>query len=195
MTVLKAETKHIAKMVDILEKSFVDIPGLTDWIVRKDQKYRQRLRLWFEMILRQSIQFKHAYYEPQESSVAIWYPPGSLKTSFIQDVLLIPKFLQVVGFRHFREKVIEFDRIIHKRPKEPHFYLALLGTVPCKQGKGVGSNMLNLVLNVCRDRKIPAYLESNDYAYQFYRRHGFEIVNEYILPNSNINIKSMMLNP
>ena len=77
MSVETAAATQIPEIVDILEKSFADIPGVTEWIVKKDHRYRLRLRLWFEMLLNQSIPFNHVYYDPENSSVAIWYPPNS----------------------------------------------------------------------------------------------------------------------
>ena len=59
-------------------------------------------------------------------------------------------------------------------PTEPHWYLAMLGTAPAHQGKGVGSALIEPVLRVCDEEGIPAYLESSkEKNLSFYRRHGF----------------------
>jgi GNAT superfamily N-acetyltransferase len=59
-------------------------------------------------------------------------------------------------------------------PSEPHWYLAMLGTAPAHQGKGIGSALIAPVLRTCDEEGIPAYLESSkERNLAFYRRHGF----------------------
>ncbi len=194
-TILRAESKHVSDIVDILEKSFIGIPGVTEWVVKRDQKYIQRLRLWFRMILSQSIPYKHVYYSPAESCVAVWYPPDTYNLSILQQVFWIPRLLRVIGMGRFRKKANELVKLADKHPKEPHFYLTLLGTSPQNQGKGIGSFMLRFVLDICKDRKLPAYVESNEYAFSFYSQHGFQTIDEFFLPNSNIKMRAMWQNP
>ena len=67
--------------------------------------------------------------------------------------------------------------------REPHWYLAALGTEPSSQGQGLGSALLGATLERCdRDRRL-AYLESSKWSnVPFYQRHGFEVVRELTLP-------------
>jgi GNAT superfamily N-acetyltransferase len=69
--------------------------------------------------------------------------------------------------------IAEVERV---HPKEPHWYLAVLGTEPAWQGKGVGSALLAPVLQRCDREGRPAYLESSKESnLAFYARHGFEV--------------------
>jgi GNAT superfamily N-acetyltransferase len=64
-------------------------------------------------------------------------------------------------------------------PKEPHWYLAVLGTAPEHQGKGVGSALMKPILDRCDGEGVPAYLESSKESnIPFYKRHGFEVTGE-----------------
>ena len=68
-------------------------------------------------------------------------------------------------------------------PHEPHWYLASLGTAVDRQGKGVGRALMRPVLGALRRRGLPCYLESSkERNVPFYRRHGFEVVEEVPLP-------------
>jgi GNAT superfamily N-acetyltransferase len=59
-------------------------------------------------------------------------------------------------------------------PKEPHWYLAVLGTDPEHQGHGIGSAVMTPVLERCDEEGIGAYLESSkERNLAFYGRHGF----------------------
>lgn len=70
----------------------------------------------------------------------------------------------------------EFDRnAIAFFPKEPVWYLEILGVSPRAQGKGVGSGLLRAILAEIRD--MPCYLETGAEAnVRLYRRFGFEVV-------------------
>jgi ribosomal protein S18 acetylase RimI-like enzyme len=60
----------------------------------------------------------------------------------------------------------------------------VLGTAPEHQGKGLGSAMMAPVLHRCDDEGLPAYLESSKESnIAFYRRHGFEVVGEVVVPD------------
>ncbi len=68
------------------------------------------------------------------------------------------------------------------RLPEPHWYLAVLGTSPDQQGKGLGGKVLAPMLERCDRIGMPAYLESSNPAnVGFYRRHGFEPLDGFIL--------------
>lgn len=68
-------------------------------------------------------------------------------------------------------------------PHTPHWYLHVLGTVPERQGQGLGQRTLRPVLEVCDGEGIPAYLESsNAVNIPFYRRQGFQPRGEIAVP-------------
>jgi GNAT superfamily N-acetyltransferase len=63
--------------------------------------------------------------------------------------------------------------------REPHWYLAILGTEPSCWGQGIGSALMAPVLERCDEERIPAYLESSKESnVAFYERHGFEVTGE-----------------
>ena len=58
--------------------------------------------------------------------------------------------------------------------KEPHWYLALLGVDPMKQGRGHGSSLLAYALERVDREGMPAYLEASSPRNKaLYERHGF----------------------
>ena len=62
-------------------------------------------------------------------------------------------------------------------PKEPHWYLPLLGVDPARQGQGLGSALLKHALAHCDAEGLPAYLESSNIKnVPLYERHGFEVL-------------------
>ena len=62
-------------------------------------------------------------------------------------------------------------------PREPHWYLPLIGVDPAHQGKGYGSALMEHALIPCDGEKKAAYLEStNAKNIPLYERYGFELV-------------------
>ena len=77
----------------------------------------------------------------------------------------------------------QLDQWYAAHPTEPHYYLAVLGTEPEFQGRGIGSALLRPVLDICDRDEIPAYLESSkERNIAFYARHGFRVTREVTLP-------------
>jgi len=75
------------------------------------------------------------------------------------------------------------SRIEHRHPEEPHYYLAVLGTVPESQGQGIGSKLLAPVLERCDRDGVGAYLESSkERNIAFYARHGFRVTDVVRMP-------------
>ncbi|MHB1538359.1 MAG: GNAT family N-acetyltransferase [Solirubrobacteraceae bacterium] len=63
------------------------------------------------------------------------------------------------------------------------WYLAVLGTDPESQGRGLGSGALTPVLRGCDADGVCAYLESSkERNIDFYARHGFRVRRELQLP-------------
>lgn len=70
----------------------------------------------------------------------------------------------------------EMDRY---HPKEPHWYLAMIGVDPARQGQGMGSALLKQTLSRVDEQAMPAYLESSNPAnVPLYERHGFVVQGE-----------------
>lgn len=65
----------------------------------------------------------------------------------------------------------------HHHPHEPHWYLAMIGVDPARQGEGLGSAVLKEGLRRCDAEGAAAYLESsNPKNIPLYERHGFEVI-------------------
>jgi GNAT superfamily N-acetyltransferase len=106
---------------------------------------------------------------------AMWLPPGVepdserlvALTEAHSPARILPEMRQV------------FERMDAFHPREPHWYLPLIGVDPACQGRGLGSVLLAHALERCDRDGVPAYLESsNPRNVPLYRRHGFEIIGE-----------------
>ncbi len=119
--------------------------------------------------------FEHssAYYTDGYTAAALWLPPG-----VCQDTEAMVSMLQRnVSGTDQGELMAIFEQMDRFHPRDPYWYLSIIGVDPAKQSHGCGSTLLQHALLQCdRDSKL-AYLESsNSRNIPFYERHGFEVL-------------------
>ena len=165
-----------------LARAFEDDP-VWEFLVPAAGNRLRRCEVIFSTMLRvQHVPHAACYTDPDLVGAAIWDPPRHWRMTPSQLVR------GTVGFaRGFRSDMVRALRTLaaveRQHPRTPHYYLAILGTDPAHQGKGVGSALLRPVLERCDDTGIGAYLESSKESnILFYRRHGFEVTGEIALP-------------
>lgn len=108
-------------------------------------------------------------------AAALWLPPGVEPDG--ETMLALAESATAEGDREAMSGLFEQMDAFH--PKEPHWYLPLIGTDPAKQGHGYGSSLLGYALAICDRDKMPAYLEaSSPRNVPLYRRSGFEVLGE-----------------
>ena len=70
-----------------------------------------------------------------------------------------------------------FEQMESYHPKDPHWYLPLIGVDPTHQGQGYGSALMQHGLLPCDREQTQAYVESsNPRNISLYKRHGFELL-------------------
>jgi GNAT superfamily N-acetyltransferase len=104
-------------------------------------------------------------------AAALWLPPG-----IEPDEETMVALIESAAADNDREAMFGvFEQMAAFHPKEPHWYLPLIGTDPARQSQGHGSALLRHALAICDRQKMPAYLEaSSPRNVPFYQRHGFE---------------------
>ena len=81
-------------------------------------------------------------------------------------------------------------------PREPHYYLFAIGTLPELRGRGIGSKLMRPMIERMDRERAPAYLEnSKQQNLAFYERHGFEVVKTVQLPGGGPNLWLMWREP
>jgi GNAT superfamily N-acetyltransferase len=113
---------------------------------------------------------------------AIWMAPGEWKMGGFELLGQVPLLFTLASSTPRALGLLSKMEKVH--PTEPHWYLAILGTAPEHQGKGIASAMLEPILTRCDAEGTPAYLESSKESnIAFYQRHGFEVTGEVSAKN------------
>ena len=105
--------------------------------------------------------------------VAIWHDVDEWRMPIWQLLPALPAFLRAFGTGLLRAWRLE-EAMERDHPPEPHYYLGVLGTHKDAQGQGLGSALMQPMVERCDTEGMPAYLEnSNPANTPFYARHGF----------------------
>ena len=179
-----ASTGDIDGMAEALSLAFHDDP-IMQWLFGDTHpRPMQYSRPFFKHEGARHLRNAHVFTLDGTPGAAYWDPPGHWKTN-VKDILTMTP-LMVRGMRSRTLKALRgLSRMEAAHGKHPdHYYLAVLGTRPDRQGAGLGSALMAPVLDRCDAEGTGAYLESSKEAnIPFYRRHGFEVVGEIQFPS------------
>lgn len=126
----------------------------------------------------------HVYTLDGTPGAAYWDPPGRWKTRYRDVLSNAPLLVRGLGRRTIPAlRGLGDMEKAHAAQPQDHYYLAVLGTRPDRQGAGLGAALMAPVLERCDQEGVGAYLESSKEAnIPYYRRHGFEVVGEVGFP-------------
>lgn len=114
---------------------------------------------------------------------AVWQKPSPKAPRFFQQVRMGLRMIWIIR-GGVRRAIRLGDFMSQHHLHQPHYYLAALGTDPVFQGQGIGSALMQPVLDRCDKERLPAYLESSKQAnIPFYNKHGFEVIEELQIPD------------
>jgi GNAT superfamily N-acetyltransferase len=168
---------------DVLARAFSDDPGFCH--VLPDERDRtERLRIFFETELR-SVALPRGYVWTTEelAGAAVWGPPDGWRVPLTSSLRDGPAMLRAFG-RRLPLALWSRLRMDARHPRRPpHWYLAVLGVDPERQGRGLGSLLMHPAFMEMDDDGLPAYLEtSTPRARALYERHGFAVTGELNVP-------------
>lgn len=152
----------------------IDLPHLS-----QEAKIK-KLELLFKIHLKYfCLPYKSAYRLEDFQGAALWSLPSCWQLGLLQQIKFLPEFIKVVGLKHCIKVIHVIDVIQKYHPKEPHYYLQIIGVEPLQQGKGLSKKLLKPILKQCDDQKIPVYLETATPSHvALYRHLGFKMMHE-----------------
>jgi ribosomal protein S18 acetylase RimI-like enzyme len=193
--VRRATKDDVTPMAAQLAETFFDDP-VTSHIFRNEARREAGLRAYFGTQMKADyLPFGGCYTTEGYSGAAIWAPAGKPLQTGLSGILTMLPVLPYVA-ANLRTTLRLLALVESKHPRQPHWYLASLGTAVDKQGKGVGSALMRPVLAHCDAEGLPCYLESSkERNVPFYRRHGFEVVEEVPLPGGGPTLWTLWREP
>lgn len=192
----RATIADVPRLAGVLARAFQDDP-VARWSCRPDARRPAMLTRFEDARLRQLIPHGEVWTTQDAAAAALWAPPDGWRTTAREDLALSRGLLHpqlVMRLPMVVWGLLGMERVHPERP--PHWYLAVLGTEPGRQGEGLGSAVLRPVLEQCDEDGVAAYLESsNERNNDFYARHGFRVTGEVRMPRRGPAIWTMWREP
>lgn len=165
-------------VADILCKSFDDNKSV-NYIIKQDKKRALRIKKLMEYSFSVCYLYGDVFLsDSRDACVLLLYPEK--KKSTIKSLLLdIGLIFSSLGFFNLF-KAMQREAVIKKvYPATAIYYLWFIGVEPSQQSKGVGSKLLDEVIDKAHSEKRTICLETSALKnIPWYERHGFTIYKE-----------------
>ena len=164
-----ATSEQEQAVVDVLTLAFAQDP-MARWALPEAHVYLKAWPLVVRAFGGRALVSGSADVADDGGGAALWLPPG-----LEPDGERLVRLTQAHSPARRLPALTEiFEQMAAFHPREPHWYLPLIGVDPARQGRGLGSILLRHALARSDRDGVPAYLESsNSRNISLYERHGF----------------------
>ncbi|MBD0709466.1 MULTISPECIES: GNAT family N-acetyltransferase [unclassified Streptomyces] len=146
----------------------------------------QASAMW-RLFARSALRYHWLLVSENAEAAAVWIPPGGEELT-PEEARDLGHLLRRTAGQDVAEAVLTMgDRFAAARPRQPHFYLTLLGVHDLHRGKGLGMTLLARSLDRIDALGAPAYLESSNPAnLRRYERLGFTALDEVVVATGHV---------
>lgn len=176
-----------------LARSFADDPVMM-WLIPDEAGRDRRQRVFYGAELGHTHANGLVLTTDGHHGGAMWLAPKRWKVDTWGMVRQSPAIVRAFGTRMLAALKLQ-TAMEEAHPTDEHWYLAILGTDPARQGNGVGRALITAVTDRCDTTGVGAYLESSKASnVPYYERFGFEVTGEIQVSDSPI-LYSMWRDP
>jgi GNAT superfamily N-acetyltransferase len=182
-TLRQATSGDAEPMARALARGFYDDP-VAEWMMPRDHRRLAQLEDAFAKGLRGVyLQEGDCWTTGSVVGAAIWLPPGHWRIPVLRQLRLLPAMARIYG-RDLPRAGRAFALLESEHPKDrPHWYLPFIAVDPEWQGKGIGTALLQPVLERCDRDGLPAFLEASTPRNRAcYERNGFRVTDVMHFP-------------
>ena len=182
-TIRTAGPSEVERLSHTLAQAFYDDPVFRWFWPYEHRRYERITRFFRTLALEGStLPFGHVYTTDAVAGGALWLPPGEAHSSTGDTLRMLPELRRVTG-RSFIRAMRGLSLMDASHPHEDHWYLWFVGVRPEWRGAGLGSALMQPILDRADAEGMPAYLEATSpLNRRLYERHGFEVTGEIVLP-------------
>lgn len=180
-TVERARADDLGDVCSALVQAFHDDP-VAEWVIPDADRRGAVLRGRFELLVEAFLRRGDVYLVADRAGAALVLPAGVALIGESEAEAFGKRLEEASG--ESAARFVELDtRKREHFPDAPCLCLALMGVVPERQGRGLGTALLTTVLQRCDATTTPAYLEATTAgSRRLYELHAFECTGEIALP-------------
>lgn len=162
-------------VTDLLSTAFNDNLSV-NYIVCQDDKRQQRIRALMDYSFEVCYRFGKVWLSDDSKACALILYPHQKKTTLVSIWLDVKLILTAVGIGGIKKALDREAKIKAKQPKIPMVYLWFIGVSPLYQHQGMGSKLLQQVLDEAKRINRPVFLETSVLSnITWYERFGFKV--------------------
>jgi ribosomal protein S18 acetylase RimI-like enzyme len=177
----EATAADIPAIARSMARAFHDDP-IVAWVFEDEATRPKYANRFFTGRAKLLIGQRETYTVEGGLAAAMWARPDEWQDPPLVALRELAALVPAVG-RRIPRTLRGLVQIEARHPKPPHWYLAVLGTDPDRQGEGIATALIQPVLDSCDRDEVPAYLETGTQRnVDFYVRHGFKVIEELTLP-------------
>jgi ribosomal protein S18 acetylase RimI-like enzyme len=176
---VRLELARYADARTTLGRAFFDYP-LMEYALVDERRRAPAVTHLYGAFLYDCFRWGEVYVTPEVDGVCGWLPPARSMPTFWRQVrsgmLQVPFRFGLRGFR----RLIAYDEVAQKLHHDfapmPHWYLQIIAVDPERQGRGIGSALMQPMLARIDDARLHCWLDTHrEQNVRLYERHGFEV--------------------
>lgn len=163
---------------NILSKSF-DNNQSVNYIAQQDELREKRIAALMDYSFEICFNYGDVYLSDDNKACALVLYPDRKKTTFKSVLEDIKLMLNCIGLSNIGKAMKREAAIKKIQPNTPMYYLWFIGVDPESQGTGIGSRLMNEVIEDSRAQSRPFFLEtSTERNLPWYKKFGFDIYSD-----------------
>lgn len=173
-----ADYKDKNLVVRILTKSF-DTNQSVNFIVQQDEKRLGRIKSLMDYSFEVCYSFGEIFLSDDKKACALVLFPDQKRTTIKSMLLDVKLIYSCVGIGNIKKAMSRESKIKKLQPKDPMYYLWFIGVDPIYQGSGIGTELMQAIIEDSKKQQRSIYLETSTLKnLPWYKKFGFEIYNE-----------------
>ena len=165
-------------VVDMLTRSFIDNKSV-NYIIKQDEKSEHRLKHLMEYSFDICNLFGDVFVSDDRKGCALVVVPDRKKVTVKSILLDIKMVFSVTGLSNIKKAIRRESAIQKIHPSVPLYYLWFIGVEPSQQGNGIGSKLLNEIIQKGLSENRTICLETSTLKnIPWYEKHGFKTYQE-----------------
>lgn len=183
-----------ARALDILEKAFYNVPGIT-WMIRNKNKSKEHLRILLSVCLEEAILKKGAYLTSDKNGVIFLY---NLRLHPMSIIILLKKlylFIRIIGLSH-GIRVLRSRRLINAMRPKCGWYGWFIATDRDARKWATALEIKNEVFRLSNNTNEPVFAETTlQRIANLYEKIGFKVYAKMKHPYEDMDIWFMRRDP